>query len=186
MTTIQEIAARYSQKERMTRFGFGPVYGLRYGVGDPHFPALLYALVDLGVIDFEACDRSDSGLRVGDRVAKRTGDYHADGEVLAVFFKRDGTPRIVVEFDVPRGLCFVMRPDQVERMTHQPGGAESINRESIPKPSRPTLLDESLPPIPGIYFLAISDVGRDDDDQLEHRALALELDIAGCLDARLP
>ncbi len=127
-----------------------------------------------------------SELRVGDRVAKRTGDYHADGEILAVFAKRDGTPRIVVEFDVPRGLCFVMRPDQVS-ITHQPGGAGSIPRGSIPTiTSSPTLLDESLPPIPGIYSLAISDIGREDDDRLERRALALELDIAGCLDARLP
>lgn len=53
-------------------------------------------------------------LEVGMRVEKRGGDYEATGEVRGVLTKRDGTPRIVVEFDNPRGLLFVMRPDQVE------------------------------------------------------------------------
>lgn len=53
-------------------------------------------------------------LAVGDRVIKRGGDYEAVGEVRAVLTKRDGQPRVVVEFDIPRGLLFVMRPDQVE------------------------------------------------------------------------
>jgi hypothetical protein len=53
-------------------------------------------------------------LTVGDRVRKSGGDYEAVGEIRAVLTKRDGAPRIVVEFDVPRGLLFVMRPDQVQ------------------------------------------------------------------------
>lgn len=52
--TIQEIAARCDHSERMTRFAFGPITALRYGIGDGHFPAALYALIDLGVIDFLA------------------------------------------------------------------------------------------------------------------------------------
>lgn len=54
-------------------------------------------------------------LSVGDRVMKTGGDYEAEGEVRAVLTKRDGKPRIVVEFDIPRGLLFVMRPNQVEK-----------------------------------------------------------------------
>lgn len=54
-------------------------------------------------------------LSVGDRVLKTGGDYEAEGEIRAVLTKRDGSPRIVVEFDAPRGLLFVMRPDQVEK-----------------------------------------------------------------------
>jgi hypothetical protein len=66
-------------------------------------------------------------LSVGDRVLKTGGDYEAEGEVRAVLTKRDGTPRIVVEFDAPRGLLFIMRPDQAERLER----AEPV---SEPKP----------------------------------------------------
>lgn len=59
MTTLQEIAARCDHAERMTRFAFGPITALRYGIGDGHFPAALYALIDLGVIDL-ASERMES------------------------------------------------------------------------------------------------------------------------------
>lgn len=49
---------------------------------------------------------------VGTRVVKRGGDYVFDGEVVAVFAKRSGQTRVVVED--ARGLLFIFSPSQLE------------------------------------------------------------------------
>ncbi len=87
-------------------------------------------------------------------------------------------------------------------MTHQPGGAASINRESIPKPSRPThqIFSDSSPASPMTGILAAEDVAQMDHLRIptskaavldwirrsELRALHIELDMVGCIDSRLP
>ncbi len=71
---------------------------------------------------------------------------------------------------------------------NQSGGAGlNAGREALPlssSPRFPTFSDD-LPPIVEIYWLAKADVGDQDDDRLEARDTALELDMLGCLDARL-
>lgn len=49
----------------------------------------------------------------------------------------------------------------------------------------PFLFCDSFAPVVGVYSLALKDVGRANDDFLEWRALELELDLAGNLDAPL-
>jgi hypothetical protein len=52
------------------------------------------------------------GLRQGQFVVKRGGDYRFVGEVAAVFTKRSGVVRLVVEDE--RGLLLILRPEQVD------------------------------------------------------------------------
>lgn len=49
----------------------------------------------------------------------------------------------------------------------------------------PFLFFDSFAPVAGVYFLALEDVGWENDDILEWRALEIELDSAGNLDASL-
>lgn len=49
--------------------------------------------------------------QIGDRVRKGSGDYTFEGEVRAVFTKKPGLRRYVVEDD--RGLLLIMNGNQV-------------------------------------------------------------------------
>jgi hypothetical protein len=50
---------------------------------------------------------------VGDQVIKTGGDYVFSGEVRAVFSKRSGQVRVVVEN--PDGILHIFNPRQLER-----------------------------------------------------------------------
>lgn len=54
-------------------------------------------------------------FQIGDRVAKRPGDYVYEGEVRALIEKRSGALRYVVEDD--RGLLFIFAEGQLEIMS---------------------------------------------------------------------
>jgi hypothetical protein len=49
---------------------------------------------------------------VGDRVIKDSGDYVFEGVIVAVFTKRSGMTRYVVEDD--RGVCMIMNEKQIK------------------------------------------------------------------------
>jgi hypothetical protein len=49
---------------------------------------------------------------IGQKVEKIGGDYQFDGEIVAVFTKRDKTIRIVVEDD--RGVLLVFNPRNIQ------------------------------------------------------------------------
>jgi hypothetical protein len=51
-------------------------------------------------------------FRVGDRVLKDSGDYRYEGEVVAVFTKRSGAVRLVVEND--DGMLFIFNESQLK------------------------------------------------------------------------
>lgn len=53
-------------------------------------------------------------MAVGDRVAKCAGDYRFHGSVRAVFQKRSGLWRVVVEND--DGILHIFNVGQVERV----------------------------------------------------------------------
>lgn len=56
--------------------------------------------------------KDDHVLQIGSKVIKRDGDYTFVGEVVAIFPKRSGAMRIVVEDD--RGLLLIMNGRMVE------------------------------------------------------------------------
>lgn len=57
-----------------------------------------------------------SHVRVGARVAKVGGDYSFEGEIVAVFAKRNGVAvRVVVEDD--RGILMIMNERQLKGVT---------------------------------------------------------------------
>ncbi len=73
-----------------------------------HLPDLLQVLS-------ASLEGSGSGfLRPGDRVRKITGDYSVTGVVAAVFQKRSGAVRLVIECDQPAGLLLILSPEQVQ------------------------------------------------------------------------
>jgi hypothetical protein len=51
-------------------------------------------------------------MTIGDRVVKTGGDYTFEGIIIAVFQKRSGAIRYVVEDD--RGLIMIMNPQQLK------------------------------------------------------------------------
>ncbi len=51
-------------------------------------------------------------MRVGHRVRKIGGDYRFEGEIVSIFMKRTGIPRLVVEND--DGLLFIFNHGQLE------------------------------------------------------------------------
>lgn len=56
-----------------------------------------------------------SDFQVGDRVRKDEGDYTFEGVVRAVFTKRSGVIRYVVEDD--RGLLFIFNSSQLKAVS---------------------------------------------------------------------
>ncbi len=52
----------------------------------------------------------EKSLTPGDAVYKIGGDYRFDGFVVAIFQKKSGEVRMVVEDD--RGVLFICRPEQ--------------------------------------------------------------------------
>ncbi len=60
-----------------------------------------------------ARDQKNTEIRVGDAVIKDSGDYAFIGTVVAVFAKRTGSLRIVVEDD--RGLLMIYAGKNVRR-----------------------------------------------------------------------
>jgi predicted RNA-binding Zn-ribbon protein involved in translation (DUF1610 family) len=48
------IIERSRNPEVVARFAFGPAEKIKRGIGDPHFPALLFTLADLGVISSDS------------------------------------------------------------------------------------------------------------------------------------
>lgn len=53
------------------------------------------------------------GYQIGDPVVKTGGDYRFEGEVVAMFAKRSGAVRLVVEDD--RGVLHIFSPSQLMR-----------------------------------------------------------------------
>ena len=51
------------------------------------------------------------------RARKVGGSYQADGTVIAEFTTLDGLPRVVFEFDEPRGMLHIFSPDQIVEPT---------------------------------------------------------------------
>lgn len=67
-------------------------------------------------------------MKIGDRVRKATGDYQHTGTIVSVFEKRDGSTRVVVEFDPPvSGMLHIFRPEQLETTPREPR-IESLRR----------------------------------------------------------
>ncbi len=50
---------------------------------------------------------SSTEFKVGDKVEKVTGEYRIKGEVRAVFTKKDGVTRLVVEHEAEGGGSFL-------------------------------------------------------------------------------
>lgn len=48
-----------------------------------------------------------------------------------------------------------------------------------------SIFADEFDPVRGVHSLAIIDVGADDQDRIESRSDALELDLCGCLDSGL-
>ena len=61
-----------------------------------------------------ASARREARMNVGDRVIKAGGDYIFEGEIVAVFKKRNGVIRLAVEDD--RGVVMIMNEGQVKVM----------------------------------------------------------------------
>jgi hypothetical protein len=59
----------------------------------------------------------DEDFLIGDIVAKIGGDYTFEGMVVAVFNKKTGQRRLVVEDD--RGLLFIFRASQLTLMVRR-------------------------------------------------------------------
>lgn len=55
---------------------------------------------------------SEANFEVGDAVVKAGGDYYFNGHVVAVFAKRSGAVRVVVEND--EGILHIFNPRQLE------------------------------------------------------------------------
>lgn len=53
-------------------------------------------------------------IHLDERVRKIGGSFEADGTVVARFKTTSGQDRIVFEFDVPKGMLHIYRPDQVQ------------------------------------------------------------------------
>lgn len=53
-------------------------------------------------------------IRTGLRMRKATGDYSVTGVVAAVFRKRSGALRVVLECDIPDGLLLIFNLEQLE------------------------------------------------------------------------
>lgn len=68
-------------------------------------------------------------FRVGDQVEKITGDYRFDGEVRAVFEKRSGQVRLVVEDD--RGILHIYNPTQLRHAQERKNEALEIVRQLL-------------------------------------------------------
>lgn len=71
-----------------------------------------------GMVECPTAKRSEctsiAGLRPGVRVRKTGGSFTATGTVVGVFTTTAGLPRLVLEFDCPKGMLHIYRPDQVE------------------------------------------------------------------------
>lgn len=59
-------------------------------------------------------------FRLGQPVRKVGGDYQLDGTVVAVFCKRSGSIRYVVEADVPPGLLMIYSGANLETRGGEP------------------------------------------------------------------
>lgn len=55
--------------------------------------------------------------KVGDLFKKTKGDYHFEGEIIAVFKKLSGAVRVVGEDS--RGILFIFNPDQIEVIDYE-------------------------------------------------------------------
>lgn len=64
--------------------------------------------------EYVAIIRGAESRRFGlcERVAKRSGDYTFEGEIVGIFRKKGGAIRVVVEDD--RGLLFIFNQNQLE------------------------------------------------------------------------
>lgn len=51
-------------------------------------------------------------FQIGDQVKKVTGDYVFQGEIVAIFKKKSGSVRVVVEN--PDGILHIFNPTQLE------------------------------------------------------------------------
>ncbi len=69
------------------------------------------------------------------------------------------------------------------------GGVSGLNVTASPLSSSParfhSIFADDFDPVRGVHSLAIIDVGADDQDRIESRSDALELDLCGCLDSGL-
>lgn len=54
-------------------------------------------------------------FNVGDQVRKVTGDYQLDGEIRAIFTKKDGKIRLVVEHEP--GFLHIYSPNNIKLLT---------------------------------------------------------------------
>lgn len=68
-------------------------------------------------------------FRVGDRVEKVGGDYQYEGTVVAIFLKRSGAVRLVVEDH--RGLLFIFN-EQSLRLVCRPQGTDMTPEDRCP------------------------------------------------------
>ena len=59
-------------------------------------------------------------LKPGARARKIGGSYQATGTLKAVFAARDGSPRVVFEFDQPPGLLHIFAGEQIAVLTEPP------------------------------------------------------------------